>query len=181
MPVFFYGTLMDGDVLSVVLARPVAAAELEPAVLPGFRRVFVDGRNYPVLQPHPHSHVAGLLAHGLDDADRLRLVLFEGREYHLCPCAVVDSAHGRHVPALVFLGDRSVRPTRHEWHLAVWRRRHKRGFLRRAADLMERYGTQALLGRGGTGLPALAARKAPKHLSGKPPRLGRISAARPRG
>ena len=49
MRFFFYGTLMDRDVLACVLARPVIAAALKPATLRGWRRCSVRGASYPVV------------------------------------------------------------------------------------------------------------------------------------
>ncbi len=40
---FFYGTLMDGDVLARVVGQPVPPAPLEAAVVEGYRRLYVAG------------------------------------------------------------------------------------------------------------------------------------------
>ncbi len=173
MQIFVYGTLMDPDVLRVVLGRPWPTDLLQQAEITGFRRVHLPGRNYPMLLPHHGSgRVSGLLVHGLDADAVHRLVVYEGREYHLVPHLVTD-AEGYAVRAGVFLCDRSVPPGHRDWFLEVWVRRYKRLFLRRAAELMERHGTKALLRRAEQGMPALAP-KEPKHLSGIPQRYGRF-------
>lgn len=167
MKLFFFGTLMDADVLRVVIGRTLA--DVEPAEVRKFRRVFVHGRNYPMLLPHPSGTVEGVLAHDLDDDTVSRLLLYEGGEYHLVPLRV-NNAHGHPVRAGTFLCDRVVQPGHQEWHLPVWQRRYKRSFLRRAAELMQRYGTRARLRRDAGGLPILASLepKQPKMLSGRP-------------
>ena len=50
-PLFFFGTLMDLDVLTYLLERPVDLDDLCPAAITGFRRVRVLGAGYPVLTP----------------------------------------------------------------------------------------------------------------------------------
>lgn len=173
MQLFVYGTLMDPDVLRVVLGRPLPEAQREEAEIFGFRRVHVPGRNYPMLQPHHGSgRVAGLLVHRLDAEAVHRLVVYEGSEYHLVPL-LVSNAEGHGVRAGVFLCDRSVPQGHRDWFLEVWVRRYKRTFLRRASALMERHGTRRLLRRVHQGIPALAP-KEPKYLAGRPPSCGRF-------
>ncbi len=175
MQLFVYGTLMDRDVLRIVLGRAVVPEQMETAEISGFRRVHVPGRNYPMLLAHHGSgRVEGLLVHALDAEAVHRLMVFEGPEYHLVPLMVAN-ADGHPVRAGVFLCDRSVSPGRRDWFMEVWSRRHKRLFLRRAYQLMERHGRRALLRRAAKGIPILAP-KEPKHLAGVPPGIGRLIA-----
>lgn len=60
-PLFFFGTLMDLDVLTYLLERPVDVADLRPATIQGFRRARATGASYPVLVPEPGSRVDGRL------------------------------------------------------------------------------------------------------------------------
>ena len=46
---FFYGTLMDRDVLNIVSGLNLAPARLRPARLPGYRRVRVQDVQYPAV------------------------------------------------------------------------------------------------------------------------------------
>ncbi|MBY0431910.1 MAG: gamma-glutamylcyclotransferase [Rhodospirillales bacterium] len=165
---FFFGTLMDADVLRLVTGRDLT---VEQAEIARFRRVFVHNRNYPMLVPHPSGRVPGMLAHDLDRDAVTRLLLFEGHEYHLVPLRVLSN-EGHPLLAGTFLCDRVVLPGHQEWHLSVWQRRFKRPFLRRAAELMQRYGTKARLRRDAGGMPVVAqlAPKPPKMLSGMPQR-----------
>lgn len=166
MRCFFFGTLMDADVRRLILGRDLPAGQVEPAVIERFRRVHVARRNYPMLLPHASGWVDGLLAHGLDGDAMRRLMVYEGKEYHLVPTTVAD-LRGHLVKAAAFLSDRSVQPDHRPWHLETWQRRYKRLFLRRARELMERYGTQSLLRVTPSGLPALS-RKPPKQVRGLP-------------
>lgn len=173
MQLFFYGTLMDQDVCEVVIGRAMTA-RLEPAFISGFRRVCVAERSYPMLLPHAAGKVEGILAHGLDAAAVHRLMVFEGAEYHFVPLRVHVGEHDTR--AGVFMCDSRIRPGVRGWSLATWARRHKRGFLRRAAYLMDHYGTQALLRRAPSGMPVLAATQQPKRLSGRPFGIARFIA-----
>lgn len=122
-PMFFFGTLMDRDVLTAVLGREVADGDVRPAVLDGWRRAGVAGRSYPMLVRHPAGRVEGLLVDGLDGDDRERLERYEGPEYRVA--ALTVRADGGDVPAGVFLCRPEVEAGRREWRLEDWRRRHK--------------------------------------------------------
>lgn len=87
-PLFFFGTLMDTDVLGVVLARPVAAVELVPALLWEYRRHAVVGAPYPVLRRHRDGHVQGRLFEPCDADERARIDHFESNEYVAAPIRV---------------------------------------------------------------------------------------------
>ena len=73
MAYFFFGTLMDREVLATVLDRAVAGDELRRAWLHGYRRVRAANVSYPILVP-----AAGLVVGGAvfqpksarDDANR---------------------------------------------------------------------------------------------------------------
>lgn len=171
MHFFFFGTLMDPDVRRLVIGRDLAPGQIEAAVLAQFRRVYVAKRNYPMLLPHSSGWVDGLLAYNLDADAARRLMAFEGAEYHLVPVTVADP-RGHPARAAAFLSDRSVKANHRLWHLETWQRRYKRLFLRRAVELMDRYGTQALLRVASNGTPAVSP-KPPKLLTGKPSALSR--------
>jgi hypothetical protein len=81
LPFFFFGTLMDIDVLSRVIARPVATVELDEAWLWGYRRHAARNAPYPVLRPHPACHVKGWLFRPLSVDERARVDHFESDEY----------------------------------------------------------------------------------------------------
>jgi AIG2-like family. len=134
MKLFFYGTLMDADVRELVCG---GALEVEPAMAQGFRRVFVAGKHYPMLLPHASGWVEGTLASGLDAATLHRLQVYEGWEYTLQPIKV-RTASGHAVMARVFLCPPHVVPEMRDWGLERWQRRHKRTFLSKAQQLMDK-------------------------------------------
>ncbi len=135
-PIFFFGTLMDRDVLAHLLGRPVAAGELRPVVLHGFRRVAARNASYPVLLPDPEGRVEGVLfLAGAEDVRRINH--YECDEYR-AELHHVRTAAGEKVAAWLFLGRETVmeagdRP----WDLATWVRRHKAAFFARIDEWME--------------------------------------------
>ncbi len=125
---FFYGTLMDGDVRRAIAGRPVAVAT---ASLQGYRRVPVAGRTYPMLVPCQGQRVEGLLAEDIDTRELNRLIRYEGPEYRI-RTLMVQRHDGKELPALVFLARPGIAGACHQdWELAVWQRCHKRLFFSR--------------------------------------------------
>ncbi len=145
LPYFFFGTLMDGDVLARVLARPVAPTELTPALLWGHRRHAVLGTVYPMLRPDPSGHVAGVVFHPAQAEERARIDHFEADEYVAAPHRVQIGT--RLGTALVYVGlDGVLRPAAAGWCLATWRASHKADYLRRCDGWMADY--EPVLGTG---------------------------------
>ena len=101
VPFFFFGTLMDIDVLARVVGRRVRPSEFEPALLWGQRRHQVRNAPYPVLRPHRDSHVRGVLFQPRSWDERLRVDHFESGEYEADILRV--QAGTRMVDALCYL------------------------------------------------------------------------------
>jgi gamma-glutamylcyclotransferase (GGCT)/AIG2-like uncharacterized protein YtfP len=127
---FFYGTLMDVEIRGLVLGRRDGARPVEPATLPGFRRVTMHRRSYPVIFPEPSTHVVGCLIRGLDRHAAARLDAFETDEYDRIECAVV-LVSSRSIDAWTYVAGRRATPSTMAWDLEAWRRRHKREYRRR--------------------------------------------------
>jgi gamma-glutamylcyclotransferase (GGCT)/AIG2-like uncharacterized protein YtfP len=127
---FFYGTLMDGDVLAAVIGRPASTVRRQGALVEGYRRVYRLGASYPILVPMPGGRTEGVLASGLRPADTARLVGFEGRDYDLVEVPVRAARLGP-TQAMIFMPAPEVIAFPEEWTLATWRRRHRKEYLRR--------------------------------------------------
>ncbi len=128
MQFFFYGTLMDPDVLRAVLG-PAAVAFVEPAVLRGWRRVGLVGATYPVaVRAGRASQVDGVLAWGIDARGRERLIAYEGDSYFMMRLPI--EVRGKTVRAFVFVPriDRPIRVSG-PWDFAEWQRVHKRRWI----------------------------------------------------
>lgn len=128
---FFYGTLMDSEVLRTVIGRRIPPSNRRPAVIGGYRRVYRVGAWYPILIADTESEVEGILVTKLTVADAVRLAIFEGHEYGLAQVPVT-LACGEMSWARVFLPAPGVPGTSREWTLREWRRRHRAEYLHRA-------------------------------------------------
>lgn len=158
MNLFFFGTLMDEDVRTIVCGKRLD--RVEPAIAQGFRRVFVAGRHYPMLLPRPCGWVQGLLVRDVDGDSLHRLQVYEGWEYDLKPIAV-RLGDGEQVMASVFLCPPHIQPDKRPWDLEQWRRRHKRAFLPKAQGLMDAAQRGALRPLGASLQPARQSRRSP--------------------
>ena len=135
-PLFFFGTLLDAEILGLVIGREIEAEELVAAVLPEFRRVRVDGRSYPMLVAAPGLRVEGALWQGASAAAIHRLNLYEGPEYGAELRMVLD-LRGKPLPAWVYVAASArLVPSPDLWSLADWQARYKTDFMARGRDLV---------------------------------------------
>lgn len=126
---FFYGTLMDRDVLARVLDRPVDDHELLPALLHGFRRVASPNVVYPRLVRTPAERVSGLALAAPRPRDLVRLHWFEDGEYD-ARMAEIRLADGRIIRARYFSALDDILPAgADDWCPATWLSRHKASYL----------------------------------------------------
>ncbi|HEX2477772.1 MAG TPA: gamma-glutamylcyclotransferase family protein [Geminicoccaceae bacterium] len=135
MTYFFFGTLMDRDVLAMVLDRPLARAETIPAWLHDYRRVRALTVSYPLLVPAPGVVVAGVVFRPKDDRDDVRIRHFEGEEY-AARWLNVRPARGRRRAARVFFAAAALQASEEPWDLAAWTSAHKAAFLEQCREWM---------------------------------------------
>jgi hypothetical protein len=144
MRFFFYGTLLDHDVIALVLGRRLPPKAFVPAILPGYSRWRVHGGSYPISLPDRKGEVPGAIVGGLSVRDVGRLAAYEGPGYRIAPLKV--KVADRLTTVAVFEPIVSkLKPTNKPWDLALWQRRDKRMFVERL--------TRALSGRRGYSRP----------------------------
>jgi hypothetical protein len=130
MRFFFYGTLLDRDVASLVLGRRLPPRAFAPAALPGHARRRVKGASYPIVVRDPRGEVAGAVVGGLSIRDVRRLAAYEGPRYRIAPLKV--RVGGVLTTVSVFEPvETRFEPAGGNWELVAWQRRHKRAFLAR--------------------------------------------------
>jgi hypothetical protein len=136
---FFFGSLLDPDVLAMVLDRPVTAYTRRYGTLYGYRRVCVIEESYPALARDPDGRVDGLLVEPLSTEDQRRVCFFEGEEFRPCRRPIELHVGGR-LDAWVFL-TAGLSDSLHDqpWDFHLWRTRHKMRFLDMARDFMAGY------------------------------------------
>lgn len=92
MRFFFYGTLIDPEILDAVLRRPFDRIQRRAAVLEGYRCVYRRGACYPVLVPEAAARVEGTVVAPLTSRDVASLRLYEGPDYEIHEISVRLSA-----------------------------------------------------------------------------------------
>jgi hypothetical protein len=136
---FFFGTLMDRDVLELVLERPVAADTLVPARLAGYRRVRILRDSFPILVEDSGSSVDGVVFTTASAEENARILFFEDYDYDMAPCRPVLT-DGRTVEATFCGAEDGVLASDEPWDLARWAVRHKDGFLKLSKVYMACFG-----------------------------------------
>lgn len=130
MRFFFYGTLLDLDVMALVLGRRLPPQAFVPATLPGHSRWRVQGGSYPIAVPDPRGKVSGATVRGLSPRDVARLAAFEGPGYRIAPLKVRVAGTLSTVSVFEPLVSK-LKPTDRPWSLALWQRQDKRPFVGR--------------------------------------------------
>jgi len=126
MRFFFYGTLMDVDLLSAVIGRRVPPTALKPALLRGFRRLAPNAFPYPIVISDKSGSVKGVIIDGITPNEQKRLIAYEGAGYEMVRVTVQTGT--RQVKAYFFSGVTGEYPqTKKFWSLKEWRKRHKIG------------------------------------------------------
>lgn len=138
-PLFFFGTLMDLDVLTYLLERPVDVADLCPARICGFRRMGVAGASYPMLVPDELAAVEGRLLRRATVRDIARINHYESDEYR-AELRHVVTADGVDTAAWLYLGLDHMTPAEEPWSLARWQYEHKPGFFGACDGWMSDFG-----------------------------------------
>jgi hypothetical protein len=131
MDLFFYGTLMDRDVLGLVVGRPFGPERLKPASLAGWRRARALGQPYPIVLADPAGSVDGVVVDRLGPEDVARLRRYEGDGYDLVP---VDVSQDGGVRQVHFFRPGSIyKPDPRPWDFAEWLATEKTAFMARIA------------------------------------------------
>jgi gamma-glutamylcyclotransferase (GGCT)/AIG2-like uncharacterized protein YtfP len=127
---FFYGTLIDTEILNAVLRRRMAPKRRRNAVLRGYRRVYREGASYPVLVADAGSEVEGIVVSALTTRDVFLLTAYEGPEYEIHELPVRLSGNGL-IQTRVLLPHAACDASCVAWTLEEWRRRYRRMFVER--------------------------------------------------
>jgi len=127
MRFFFYGTLLDDEIRRIVIGRAVA---LTGAALPGWRRLGVAGKHYPIIQRDAAASVAGAVTEILGAGDIARLRHYEGDGYELIAAEIRDHTDAA-IAAQVFVPREGGLVGAGEWNLEDWQREHRAGVLGR--------------------------------------------------
>lgn len=128
MNYFFYGTLMDKDVLEAIIGHQVRPNRLEAAILDDFRRVCArGGATYPVILEAKGKTVNGLLFKNVTGAEAQKIRIFEGAAYKEDSFAV--HTKGGTAYAEVFIPKSETQGSSMPWDFDAWKLNYKQAFL----------------------------------------------------
>lgn len=130
MRFFFYGTLLDPDVMALVIGRRLPPSAFVPAILPGHSRRRAKGATYPVVVRDVADRVRGVIVVGLTSRDVARLAAYEGPGYRIARLKVRVGGELATVSVFEPVVAR-LQPSTSPWDYALWKRRHKRPFVGR--------------------------------------------------
>lgn len=130
MRFFFYGTLLDLDVMALVIGRRLPPVAFAPATLPGHARRRVKGASYPIAVRDRREGIQGSVVGGFSVRDVARLAAYEGPRYRIAMLKVKLAGTLATVSVFEPVEER-FQPTSGSWSLVLWQRRHKRAFLGR--------------------------------------------------
>jgi hypothetical protein len=135
---FFFGSLMDLELLALVTERPAESFRAETAVLHGFERRRAVGESFPVIVPHPGGRVEGVVVEQLTESDIERIQFFEGADYALHPFAV--ELVGARVEAHVYLPTAQLEAEAEGWDFGAWLETERAYCFALAEEMMSYYG-----------------------------------------
>ena len=142
MRLFFFGSLMDLELLALVIGRRLDDLSTAEAALHGFERRRAVGESFPVIVPHPGGRVVGLLVDGLTAADLDRIQFFEGSDYALHPFTV--GCGEERIDVQVFLPTARLEAEPSAWDFAAWAETERTMCFALAEELMSHYGGRSI-------------------------------------
>ncbi len=120
---FFYGSLMDRELLEAVIDRSSQHLHLQPGRLDGYAAETAHGYSFPTLVARSTGIVEGVVTHGLSDEDVARISYFEDTEY--APQAVEVLTAQARILARTYMSTSALRSSGEAWDFTHWRVHHK--------------------------------------------------------
>lgn len=143
-PMFFFGTLMDQDVLELVTGQAPSGLEITPAVAIDVVKRVVVNETYPVLVAQTEGRAVGVVVSGLTAGSLERILFFEGEEYGLHGITV-ETGDARRVASRYFADNEIDEHTDQAWDLDRWRREEKAEFLTQTRRYMQHFGAMSTI------------------------------------
>jgi ADP-ribose pyrophosphatase len=120
---FFYGSLMDLELLEAVIDRSASHLAFVPGWLTGYVAQTAHGYSFPTLIERKGARVDGLITQGLTDDDIARIAYFEDTEY--APTTVDVTTAEADLAAQVFMATATLRSSGEPWSFEHWRHHQK--------------------------------------------------------
>lgn len=142
-PIFIYGTLLDNDILDLVLGRTVSKEQRFAATLLGYEKFTYPGDSFPILQTRLGAQAEGAVLFDLTSEDIDRMHFYEGDEYGFTEVEVVLE-DGRLCRAFYNKASDEHIISNELWQLNQWQQTHKATFLDYTARYMALYGKMSV-------------------------------------
>lgn len=121
---FFYGSLMDRDLLEAVLGRRANGVTFTPGWLTGYVAEKAAGYTFPTLIKSRTGRVNGVVTQGLTQADADRIAYYEDNDEYAAQ--VVDIATATtDIAAQVFMAATQMMSSGEPWSFDHWKRHDK--------------------------------------------------------
>lgn len=133
--VFVYGSLMDDEVVNMLLKRVPSSSS---AVLPDYHRYSIKGRDYPAILPVQKEKVNGKVLFGITDSELDVLDTFEDVEYERRSVSVTTPDCMETLEVYAYVWANNTDPNLYgDWDFNMWKDLHKKKFLENARAFME--------------------------------------------
>jgi Gamma-glutamyl cyclotransferase, AIG2-like len=120
---FFYGSLMDRDLLEAVIGRDANHLIFTPGWLKGYVAEVAANYSFPTLVESRHGRVDGLIAQQLSTADVERIAYFEDEDY--TPIVADIATAEAEISAQFYVATARLKSSGKAWNFDSWRRRDK--------------------------------------------------------
>lgn len=120
---FFYGSLMDVELLEAVLGRKADGLTFTPGWLKGYVADTAERYSFPTLVEHRTGRVDGVVVKGLTANDVDRIAYFEDEDY-TATAADIATADGD-ISAQVYVATTRLKSSGKPWSFDHWRIRDK--------------------------------------------------------
>jgi hypothetical protein len=121
---FFYGSLMDRDLLEAVLGRTTSHLTFTPGWLTGYAAETAKGYTFPTLLERKGSRVDGIVTAGLTQADADRIAYYEDNDEYAARSVDVGTAT-TDVAAQIFMAAHPLMSSGDPWNFERWRKHDK--------------------------------------------------------
>ena len=121
---FFYGSLMDRDLLEAVIGRRASGIAFTPGWLTGYVAEKAAGNTFPTLVESRTGRVNGVITQGLTQADADRIAYYEDNDEYAAQ--VIDIATAEtDIAAQVFMSATPMMSSGEPWSFDHWKKHDK--------------------------------------------------------
>lgn len=138
--VFIYGTLLNRDLLRIVLGREFKAQD---ACLSGFRSSWVKGQEFPMLAADPNYTADGIVLENVSPEEIARLDFYEG-PYSYDLAEVEIDVDGEKKRAQTYLPEAGKWTPDRAWSIDEWNDAHGDLTIVAAHEIMARFGSLSM-------------------------------------